>query len=361
MSTLIGQDIGRYHIIEQLGEGGMVTVYKAFDTRLERRVAIKFICRDAFIPQHLIDILRRFDREARALARLSHSNIIKIYDYGKYDGAPYLVMEYLHGGNLKSKAYRPKGTRIIRLLGSFWIILLLSACIPAEPNFMPTYTPYPTYPPFPTLDIKPTKDIYKINKIASSLAGDWQCENEVFEHDNFDEHLYFTDSGYGESSINVAGGGYGEYDLFSWEIIDESTIVIKWSDDANPIPYTYIFDNNNHLRLTDPRGKRDCKRIDLSSLRNLPTGEPCIGWKEAGNHIGEYECIEGIVESIYNSGDAFFINFTSDKASFYAISFDWAWDKSIIDRCIVVWGTISIYNGRPQVIIENEDDLEPCD
>jgi len=72
MFLLIGQDIGRGHIIEQLGEGGMATVYKAFDTRLEHQVAIKFIRRDAFIPQHLTDILKRFDREAKALARLSH-------------------------------------------------------------------------------------------------------------------------------------------------------------------------------------------------------------------------------------------------------------------------------------------------
>ncbi|MCJ7532050.1 MAG: hypothetical protein MUO64_13610 [Anaerolineales bacterium] len=275
----------------------------------------------------------------------------------------FFLIDYILVSIFSSYIYcRPKGNIIIRLLGIFWIILLLSACIPAEPTFMPTYTLYPTYTPFPTLDIKPTKDIYKINKIVSSLAGDWGCEVEVFEHANFDEHLYFTDSGYGESSIDVNdGSGYGEYYSFSWEIIDDPTIVIRWSEDTNPIPYTFIFDNNDHLRLTDPRGKRDCKRIDLSSLRNLPTGEPCIGWKEAGNHIGEYQCIEGVVESIYNSGDAFFINFTSSQASFYAVSFDWAWDKSIIDRCIVVWGTISIYNGRPQVIIENEDDLEPCE
>ncbi|MCJ7530030.1 MAG: hypothetical protein MUO64_03225 [Anaerolineales bacterium] len=61
MSTFIGQDVGRYHIIEQLGDGGMATVYKAFDTRLERHVAIKFIRRDAVTPQQVPQVLKRFE------------------------------------------------------------------------------------------------------------------------------------------------------------------------------------------------------------------------------------------------------------------------------------------------------------
>ncbi len=53
MSNLIGQSLGRYHILEQLGEGGMATVYKAFDTRLEREVAVKIIRHGLFHPQPL--------------------------------------------------------------------------------------------------------------------------------------------------------------------------------------------------------------------------------------------------------------------------------------------------------------------
>ncbi len=103
MTNLIGQSLGRYHILEQLGEGGMATVYKALDTRLERYAAIKVIRNDQFGAAVLEHMLKRFEREARALARLSHPNIVKVLDYGEHEGSPYLVMEYLPGGTLKQK------------------------------------------------------------------------------------------------------------------------------------------------------------------------------------------------------------------------------------------------------------------
>ncbi len=101
MQNLTGQSIGRYHIIEQLGEGGMATVYKAYDTQLEREVAIKVIRIDAFPPAVLERMLKRFEREAKAMAKMSHPGIVKVYDYGEFEGTPYLVMEYLPGGTLK--------------------------------------------------------------------------------------------------------------------------------------------------------------------------------------------------------------------------------------------------------------------
>jgi serine/threonine protein kinase len=107
MSDLVGKSIGRYHLREQLGEGGMATVYKAYDTRLEREVAVKFIRKDAFPPNQLEVTLKRFEREAKALARLSHLNIVKVYDYGEYEDAPYLVEEYLPGGTLKQRLGKP--------------------------------------------------------------------------------------------------------------------------------------------------------------------------------------------------------------------------------------------------------------
>ena len=101
MSNLIGQSLGRYHILEKLGEGGMATVYKAYDTRLERDIAIKVIRRGAFPPEQLERILMRFEQEARLIAKLSHPNIVKLLDYGVYEGSPYHVLEYIPAGTLK--------------------------------------------------------------------------------------------------------------------------------------------------------------------------------------------------------------------------------------------------------------------
>ena len=103
MNNLIGQSIGRYHIVEQLGAGGMAYVYKAYDTRLERDVAMKVIRTGVFGSDVLDEMLKRFEREAKTLAKLTHPNIVSIIDYGEYEGAPYLVMPYLPGRSLKER------------------------------------------------------------------------------------------------------------------------------------------------------------------------------------------------------------------------------------------------------------------
>src|SRR5512137_1748836 len=103
MSNLIGQSLGRYHILEQLGEGGMATVYKAYDTHLETDVAVKVIRTEKFTPEALTRTLKRFEGEAKKMARLTHPNIVKVTDYGEYEGQPYLVMPYLPGGTLKER------------------------------------------------------------------------------------------------------------------------------------------------------------------------------------------------------------------------------------------------------------------
>ncbi len=107
MSDLVGKSLGRYHIGEQLGEGGMAIVYKAYDTRLETDVAVKVIRTDNILPSVLDSALKRFEREAKLLARLLHPNIVKVIDYGEFEGMPYLVMPYLPGGTLKRKLGKP--------------------------------------------------------------------------------------------------------------------------------------------------------------------------------------------------------------------------------------------------------------
>ncbi len=101
MANFIGQSIGRYHIIEKLGEGGMAVVYKAFDTHLECEVAVKVIRTENILPSALDKTLQRFDREAKSVAKLNHPNIVSVTDYGSHEGMPYLVMPFIPGGTLK--------------------------------------------------------------------------------------------------------------------------------------------------------------------------------------------------------------------------------------------------------------------
>jgi serine/threonine-protein kinase len=98
MGDLIGHRLGRYRIVEQIGEGGMGIVYRARDERLERDVAIKVL------PEGVAsdpDRLARFEREAKAIAALDHPNILAIHDFGSEDGVAYAVMELLDGASLR--------------------------------------------------------------------------------------------------------------------------------------------------------------------------------------------------------------------------------------------------------------------
>jgi serine/threonine protein kinase len=100
LSEIIGADIDHYHILEQLGQGGMATVYKAYDVRDSREVAVKLIRADHLLSDQADKLLLRFEIERR-IASLHHPNMVGVIDYGSFKGAPYLVMEYVQGGTLK--------------------------------------------------------------------------------------------------------------------------------------------------------------------------------------------------------------------------------------------------------------------
>jgi len=100
MSFTIGENVGPYRIIEQLGQGGMATVFKAYHPALDRYVAIK-VLHPAFKEEP--NFLSRFQREARVVARLEHPNIVPIYDFAEHKGQPYLVMKFIEGQTLKAR------------------------------------------------------------------------------------------------------------------------------------------------------------------------------------------------------------------------------------------------------------------
>jgi serine/threonine protein kinase/Tfp pilus assembly protein PilF len=100
LSLPAGTRLGPYEILAPIGAGGMGEVYRAKDTRLGRDVAIKVL------PQHLAsspDLRQRFEREARAIATLSHPNVLAIYDFGDHGGTAYVVMELLDGRTLRDR------------------------------------------------------------------------------------------------------------------------------------------------------------------------------------------------------------------------------------------------------------------
>ncbi|HEY2791119.1 MAG TPA: protein kinase, partial [Micromonosporaceae bacterium] len=97
--NLIGSLVdGRYRVRGRVARGGMATVYTAVDERLERTIALKIIHPEQADDPRFVD---RFTREAKTIARLTHPNVVAVYDQGTHEGLPYLVMEFVRGRTLR--------------------------------------------------------------------------------------------------------------------------------------------------------------------------------------------------------------------------------------------------------------------
>ena len=103
----------RYELIERIGDGGMASVYRAHDQLLDRYVAVK-ILHPQFANDE--DFIVRFRKEAQGAAKLSHANIVNIYDVGECDNQYFIVMEYVEGETLKNKIQREKTLSIEAVL-----------------------------------------------------------------------------------------------------------------------------------------------------------------------------------------------------------------------------------------------------
>ncbi len=121
-----GTRIGHYEVIRELGKGGMGAVYLARDTRLGRRVAIKFL--HTTNPE----LTQRFVLEARATARFSHENIVGIYEVGEFGGSPFMVLEYLQGEPLNKHMRKGQRFAIPRAIETIVPVVRALACAHGE-------------------------------------------------------------------------------------------------------------------------------------------------------------------------------------------------------------------------------------
>jgi len=114
MKIAAGAQVGPYHILEQVGRGGMATVFKAYQPTLERMVAVKVL------PEFMAEdpqFRERFRREAVAIAKLRHPSILAVFDHGEFEGQPYIVTEFVEGGTFAGELGRPIGlSRVMRVL-----------------------------------------------------------------------------------------------------------------------------------------------------------------------------------------------------------------------------------------------------
>ena len=119
-----GTQLGQYRIVEQVGRGGMATVYKAFQPALNRYVAVKIL--PSFYAEDA-QFLERFRQEAQTVSQLRHPNILAVFDFGEQDGTTYMVSEFLAGGTLVMRGIEFGAAGLVLLFGLGLLLGYLAA------------------------------------------------------------------------------------------------------------------------------------------------------------------------------------------------------------------------------------------
>ena len=107
MEPLIGKMLGNCEVLEEIGKGGMASVYKGHQPSMNRTVAIKVMAQQYSGEEQFIE---RFKNEAKTIAQLEHAHILPVYDFGEQDGILYIVMRYMPVGTLEDRI-KPGGCR----------------------------------------------------------------------------------------------------------------------------------------------------------------------------------------------------------------------------------------------------------
>ncbi len=135
---------------------------------------------------------------------------------------------------------------------------------------------------------------------------------------------------------------------------------------GNPLSNGDISVLNLARKLND--GEQICVPVASEAITNTSVASPlatpkpssaCISYKDANDHMGETTCVRGSVSSTGKTGATFFINFDETLDSFYAVSFNRTWDN-LRGRCVEVSGKITLFRGRPEIILDNENQLSFC-
>jgi len=106
VTSTVPTQIGRYRVESELGRGASGLVYRAYDPKISRVVAIKLLRSDLLVSDDREDHLRRFSQEARAAGSCRHPNIVVIHDFAVHEEQPFLVMEYVDGVGLEQALRR---------------------------------------------------------------------------------------------------------------------------------------------------------------------------------------------------------------------------------------------------------------